>query len=410
MKGHSPVTGAELRGVAILSLGFGLVGIDRFLISTMYPTIARDLHLDYEDIGTITGALAIAWGIAALIMGNLSDRIGQRRVLVGSLVAFSLLIGGSGLAGGLAGLVVVRVVMGFADGAFTPASIAATIQLSPPERHGRNVGFQQTMLVLFGLGLSPLLVGALLHHGVDWRYIFSLFLLPGLLVAWLTRRIIPQNAPTLSEPRSSFADWRSVLRYRNIRFLMAGMFCWLTCLITTSAFLPSYLINYLKLESGQMGTVMSAIGFGAMTGTILMSALSDRIGRKPVMLISSAGALVGLGVLGSIGASVGPLFWCLLMIHFFNNALITMTVGPIAAETVPVPLMATASGIVIAAGELLGGGLAPIIGGQIAQRFGIEHILRLPILMMAVGVLLSIALRETRPAIHQRTRIEEVVT
>ena len=406
----APVTRHEVFGVLILSLGFGLVGIDRFLISTMYPTIARDLHLGYGDIGTITGALAIAWGIAALIMGNLSDHIGQRRVLVGSLIAFSLLIGASGLAAGLAGLVLVRIVMGFADGAFTPASIAATIQLSPPERHGRNVGFQQTMLVLFGLGLSPLLVGALLHHGVDWRYIFSLFLLPGLIVAWQTWRIIPERASSDNSSRDSLADWRSVLRFRNIRLLMAGMFCWLTCLITTSAFLPSYLVNHLKLQTGQMGTVMSAIGFGAMVGTIVLSALSDRIGRKPVMVLASVGALAGLVLLGSIGAAVDRLFLCLFAVHFFNNALITMTVGPVAAETVPPRLMATASGIVIATGELLGGGLAPILAGQVAERFGIEHILRLPIVMMVIGVLLCLAIRETRPDSSEVLNLRETLT
>ena len=162
---RTPVTTREWRTVAILSLGFGLVGIDRFLISTMYPTIARDLGLDYGDIGTITGVLALAWGIAALVMGNLSDRIGHRPVLVGSLVVFSLLIGGSGLAVGLGGLILVRAMMGFADGAYTPASIAATVAASPPERHGTNVGLQQTMLVLFGLGLSPLIVGFLLREG-----------------------------------------------------------------------------------------------------------------------------------------------------------------------------------------------------------------------------------------------------
>jgi MFS family permease len=120
-----PITRREILGVLILSLGFGLVGIDRFLISTMYPTIAHDLHLDYGDIGTITGALAIAWGASALIMGNLADRIGRRRVLVASLTVFSVLIGASGLAAGLGSLVFVRVIMGLADGAFTPASIAA---------------------------------------------------------------------------------------------------------------------------------------------------------------------------------------------------------------------------------------------------------------------------------------------
>ena len=64
----------------------------------MFPVIAKDLKLGYGDIGVITGALAIAWGFAALLMGSLSDRIGRRKVLVGALVLFSLLIGASGLA------------------------------------------------------------------------------------------------------------------------------------------------------------------------------------------------------------------------------------------------------------------------------------------------------------------------
>jgi predicted MFS family arabinose efflux permease len=410
MKAASQVTRQEVAGIAILSLGFGLVGIDRFLIATMYPTIARDLHLDYRDIGTITGVLAIAWGFAALIMGNLSDHIGQRRVLVGSLICFSLLIGASGLATGLAGLVMVRIVMGFADGAYAPASIAAAIQMSPPGRHGRNVGFQQTMMVLFGLGLSPLLVGALLRNGTSWRLIFSLFLVPGLVVAWLTSRVVPRAASGLNKPalHSSFADWREALRYRNIKLLMAGMFCWLTCLITTSAFLPSYLINYMKLDGGQMAAVMSAIGFGAVGGTIILPALSDVIGRRPVMVISSVGTLIALILLAIAAPKTSSFFACLFIVHFFNNALITLTVGPIAAETVPLPLMATASGVVIAAGELLGGGLAPIIGGQVAQRFGINHILWLPQLMMGVGILLCIALRETRATRTRWNKPEEV--
>jgi predicted MFS family arabinose efflux permease len=364
-----PVTKQEWQAVLILSLGFGLVGIDRFLISTMYPTIAKELGLGYGDIGTITGVLALAWGGAALLMGNLSDRIGQRRVLVGSLIVFSILIGGSGLAAGLGGLLLVRAVMGFADGAFTPASIAATVNASPPERHGRNVGFQQTMLVLFGLGLSPLLVGFLLREGVDWRYIFVIFTIPGLLIAWATWRIIP-DSPKRDVESSSVKDWLAVLRHRNIWLLMGGMFCWLTCLIITSAFMPSYLVDHLKLSDLQMGSVMSSIGFGAMAGTIILSWLSDLIGRKPVMILGSIGALVGLILLNQTGASVTALFAVLFFIHFCNNALITMTVGPIATETVPLALMTTASGMVIAAGEILGGGLAPIIGGQVAERFG----------------------------------------
>jgi fucose permease len=83
------------------------------------------------------------------------------------------------------------------------------------------------------------------------------------------------------------------------------------------------------------------------------------------------------------------------MVHFFNNALITLTVGPLCSETVPAALMATASGLVIAVGELFGGGIAPVIVGQVAERIGIGRILWLPILMMAIGFLLSLFTRET---------------
>jgi predicted MFS family arabinose efflux permease len=387
----------ELKIVAVMALGFGLVGIDRFLIATMYPVIARDLHLSYGDIGVITGALAIAWGASALFTGNASDRIGRRTVLCGSMVVFALLIGASGLAAGLAGLVAVRIAMGLADGAYTPTSIAATIEASAPQRHGLNIGIQQMMLPLCGLGIAPLVVSALLRF-VNWRWVFLVFLVPGLLLAYAVWRVIPARASVVrsqNTPHSSLKDWRDVLAYRNVRIGGALMLCWLTCLITTSAFLPNYFIDYLKLPFAEMGGIMSAIGLGSTAGTLALPWLSDFIGRKPVMVLSTVGAFFSLLLLATSGAGM-KLFGFLFMVHFFNNALITLTVGPLCSETVPAQLMATASGLVIAVGELFGGGIAPVVVGQVAQRIGIERILWLPIFMMALGFLLSLFTRETR--------------
>jgi predicted MFS family arabinose efflux permease len=393
---------SEIRAVAVLSLGFGLVGIDRFLISTLFPVIAHDLHLSYSDIGVITGALAIAWGVAALFMGNLSDRIGRRRVLTFSLIAFSLLIGASGLATGLISLVLVRIVMGLADGAYTPVSVAGTLAASAPQRVGRNIGIQQTMMPLFGLGLAPLLVAGVLRY-IEWRYVFLIFVIPGLLLALAVWKIFGADAPSRSnESRAGLiADWISVLSFSNVRIAAALMLCWLTCLITTSAFMPNYLTDYLHLPLPQMARVMSAIGLGAMAGTLLLPWASDKIGRKPVMLISGLGVLCSLVALANTGPEPGALFAALFMVHFFNNALITLTVGPLCAGAVPPSLMATASGLVIAVGELFGGGLAPVIAGKIAERFGIDHILWLPIAAIALGFILCLAIQElstARPA------------
>lgn len=399
--------GYEWRAVLLLSLGFGLVGVDRFMISAMYPVIAADLGLGYGDIGVITGVLAIAWGIAALLMGNLSDYIGRRSVLAGSLIVFSLLIGASGLATGLGGLLIVRALMGLADGAYTPPSISATLEASPPARRGRNLGIQQMMLPLFGLGLAPILVTQALEV-VSWRWVFAFVALPGLVVAWLLWRTI-QNAPrkeAAAKPslKGLIADSASVLRIRNVALGAAGMLCWLTSLITTSAFLPNYFVDYLHLDGAAMGGVMSAIGLGAMAGSLLLPWLSDRVGRRPVMLVSTLGALGALYLLSIAPADVGALFGRLFVASFFTFALITLTVGPISTESAPPALMATASGVVIGIAELFGGGLAPVIVGAVAQNWGIEHVLWAPMAAMAIGFVLSLALRETAPAVVDRAR------
>lgn len=389
----APRTRSEASAVIVLSLSFGLIGLDRHMIATLFPVIAKDLHLNYGDIGTITGALAISWGIAALFMGNVSDRIGRKTVLVGSLATVSLLFGSSGLATGLATMVLFRALIGFADGAYAPASIAETLYISAPHRRGRNLGLQQMTALLFGLGFAPLIIPPLLNI-VEWRWIFVMFAVPGLLLAYASTRVLTRHAPERTVVRSTWSDWRAVAKVTNVRLAMGLMLIWLTCLVTIVAFLPNYMVDHLRLSFGQMGTVMSSIGFGSALGTICLPWLSDRYGRRNVMLLGSVIIAVALVFLSLSGPSVMQLYACLFCAMFGILAMIALTVGPLCTEAVPPALAATASGVVIAVGELFGGGLAPIVAGFAADRIGIEHVLWLPIAATAVALLLCLQIRE----------------
>ncbi|MCY1328890.1 Hexuronate transporter [compost metagenome] len=392
----------EWKAVTLLALGFGLVSIDRFMIMPLFPVMMRDLGLDYQDLGLITGILAVTWGISSLFMGKLSDRFGHRAVIIPAVILFSLLAGCSGLATGLLSLLLIRAVIGAAEGAYTPASIVATLEASRPSRHGLNLGIQQAAMPLFGLALAPILATQLLHH-MDWHWVFALVMAPGLLVGYLLYRVLRNTDAATAAAHTSTHDagqhhWTEVFRSRNVPLNILGMMCWLTVLVVLGAFLPNYLLDHLGLDLEQMGYVLSAIGFGGAVGTILLPSLSDRIGRKPVMVFSVIGGVVSLYLLINTGADTTRLFLWLFFTVFFDFGLICLTVGPTTTESVPATLMSTASGFVVGVGEIFGGGIAPGLAGYVAHHHGVQYTPLLALAAMSAGLLVTLSLRETAPA------------
>ena len=391
----------EYTAVAMLALGFGLVGLDRFIILPLFPVMMADLHLDYQDLGNISAVLAIAWGISSIFMGRLSDRIGRRKVLIPAVLLFSLLAGLSGLANGVAALLLIRAVMGVSEGAFTPTAIAATAESSYPRRRGLNIGIQQAFFPILGLGLAPVLATQLLLVLPSWRWVFVVVSLPGFILAWFMYRRLQETrvAPVANEGEGQAQGrWLDALRYRNVALNILGMFCMLTSLFVLSVMMPNYLTDYLHLSLQQMGFVMSAIGLGGFIGQLVLPGLSDRIGRKPVVLGSFVATALCIGLLMRTGAEPLTLFVVLFLTTFFNFSMICMTVGPITSESVPLPLVSTATGLVVGIGEVFGGGVAPALAGFIAQQHGIQYTLYLALGGALLGLLVASALRETAPA------------
>ena len=395
-------TAYEWKAVMLLSIGFGLVGLDRFMIQPLFPVMMEDLNLTYQDIGLISGVLAIAWGVSAIFCGRLAEKAGHRKILIPAVIIFSLLAGFSGLATGLISLVVIRGMMGLAEGAYTPVSIVATLDASKPSRHGLNLGIQQNMVALVGLGLAPIIATQLLTVVPSWRWVFVIVSVPGFIVAYFMYKILRDSKPEEAASHSIVADvsehsWSDVLKYRNVPLNICGMFCWLTVVTVVGAFFPSYLMDHLGLSLAQMGGVMSAIGFGGSLGNLIMPGLSDKFGRKPILLFNVIVAVAALLALREVGPNVSQLFSLVFVLMFCVFANVTLTVGPLTVEAVPATLMTTASGLVVGIGEIFGGGIVPVVAGYIAQNYGINHILTLAAIGMSLGLIVALSVTETAP-------------
>ena len=393
----------EWRAIALLTLASGLLGLDRFIVNPLFPAMMRDLSLDYQDLGNMGAVLAVTWGLCALLMGRVSDRVGRRRVIIPSIVVFSVLVGATGLVGGIASLLVVRAIMGVAEGACVPAANVAAIEASKPSRKGFNFGIFANGLPLIGLGLGPIIATQLLFLLPSWRWVFAVVAIPGLVTAYLLHRVLRDTraAPAAEGNHgsdSSRHEWTRALRTHNVPLCVAVMACTSGALNVVIAMTPNYLTDHLHLPVEHMGFVMSAVGAGAFLGGLTLPGLSDRFGRKPVMLFGVFAAALSLwGFMhAGVAATEGWLFALLLSYSLFAFSAFVILIGPMATESVDVSLASTAVGIISGVGEIVGGGAAPALAGYIAKHFGIEKVFYTALGGLILALVLIAALRETR--------------
>lgn len=392
-------TSYEWKAVLLLFLGFGLVGLDRWVIATLFPSMKGELHFDNQDLGIIGGVLAISWGVFSMVMGNLSDRLGRRRILIPALIGFSAMSGLSGVVTALPMLILCRVVMGATEGAFLSTSVALTGEASHPRRLGFNQGIQLSSFSLFGLLLGPILATQLLQV-VSWRWVFVIVAIPGFILAFFLYRVIREPAH-LRTPEAQAAHtplpWRQALASRNVILAMIAMFCGMSCIFVLGNMIPTYLSEYVGLKPVQMGFVTSGLGVGGFIGGVIVPAASDYLGRRLTSVLSFV--FVGLSVFCFARVATEPLalFACLVGASFFGNGVLSLLTGPVATEAVPAGLTSSAIGLCSGAGELLGGGLGSILAGYVAKHYGIDKIPIFTLAGIVLGVLVSLLLRETAP-------------
>jgi len=345
--------------LALTAVAFFMVTLDALVVITALPAIERDLHASISMLEWTVNAFTLAFAAGIITATALGDRLGRRRIFTIGLALFSAASAACALAPSAELLIAARAVQGLSAAMIMPLSLTILVSAFSPERRGAIVG------IWGGIGglavASGPLVGGAITQGLDWHWIFWVNVPIGLVATVLARRQLAESygPPTrLDLPAAGLASsgavaivwglirtgdvgWGSAqviaslitgvgliaaflvwerratdpmlpLRLFGSRgfaaanftgFLMAGA-------ITSAAFLIAqyfqFALHYSPLAAGLRLLPWTAT---PLVVAPLAGLLSDRIGRRPVLVLGMLLQGIGLAWIAAIskaGASYGP--------------------------------------------------------------------------------------------------------
>jgi len=392
-------SGYQNRLVAILFFAWGTVFLDRMSQFYLAPYFAPEFQLSHEQIGVLASVLAISWAVSTLVFGAWSDRIGRKKILIPAIFAFSLLSWVTGVVRNYHELLLVRALMGIAEGPTWSIITALIEESSSKSRRGRNIGIVVSAAALVGLAAAPILTTQVAAR-FGWRWAFFVAGAPGLISAiliWLyVKEPQPESRGEVHGHKIGFADYLSILKYRNMWLCCVGAAGFMGWLFLENVFAPLYITEVAHQSATTAGLLLGATGLGSFVLGFLLPGLSDKWGRKPVLFFMSA-----LCIFVPLELLIGPLYahpWILAAILFATNAgqgvpALIMVLVP--TESVPPQFAATSIGLATLIGEVFGATVAPTVGGAMAQAHGLAAPLWMSAGGMALVFIVTLFLRET---------------
>ena len=396
--------GYQVMLVGLLSLNFGILFFDRNALNFLMPYVQPDLRLSNLEVGLLASALSLTWAVSGFLVGRFSDRTGQRRtIIIVATIAFCLCSFVSGLASSFLMLLGARLLMGFSEGGVLPISQAIIADEIAPERRGMAMGITQNLgSNLLGSTAAPLLLVAIAAWW-GWRNAFYFAAVPGLVTAALIWIYVkdPVRDPVAHAARGPRMTVLEAFGVRNILICAIIAVLLVAYMVVCLAFMPLFLTQKRGFDPEVMSWLMATLGVSAGIGSFVVPGISDLVGRKPVMIaVPLVGMILPLGALYFDGS-----IWILAAIFFFGWALLgtfPLFMATVPSESVGPQHIASALGLVMGTGEVLGGVFSPFIAGAAADEWGLDAPLWIMVGLCLLGGFLAMGLTETAPRILAR--------
>ncbi len=388
-----PVGGYQVKLLATCAAVLFLDGFDTQAIGYVAPALAKEWGLTKVALGPVFSAGLFGLMIGALLFGPLADRVGRKKIIIFSTLAFGLGALATAFAWDVGSLIAIRFMTGLGLGGAMPNAIALTTEFNP---HRRRATMVMIMFCGFSVGaaLGGLLAAALIPQ-FGWQSVFviggvaPLLLAPVLMVRLpesvrflaLTGRDNAQVARLLAlvNPSASFASRtrfvvdEPALPGIPVQHLFRSGRTLPTLLLWVVFFMSLldlyFLANWLPIVLNDLGATVSAaaaigsmLQVGGVVGTLALGSVIDRFSFRALALVYFA-AVFAVGAIGQVGHSavlatiaIFAAGFCIVGGQIAANAL--------AAGFYPTSIRATGIGWALGVGRV-GSIVGPLVGGAL---------------------------------------------
>jgi MFS transporter, SHS family, lactate transporter len=370
--------------VAATFLGWTLDAFDFFLMVFVLKSIAQEFDVDITDV-TVAILLTLAMRpIGAFAFGRAADRWGRRPTLMVNVLLYSVIEFASGFAPSLTALLVLRAIFGIAMGGEWGVGASLTMESIPAHARGFVSGLLQSGYPA-GYFLASVVYG-LLYQYIGWRGMFMVGVVPALLVFYI-RRNVPESPtwkPTTTRSNTLAvlkSHWRlgiyAVLLMTAFNFFSHG----------TQDLYPTFLQVQHGFDPHQVGLIAVIYNIGAIIGGISFGAMSERFGRRRIIIIASLLSLLVLPFWAFSTTAVG-----LAAGAFFMQIMVQGAWGVVPVhlnELSPDDARGTFPGFVYQLGNLIASVNAPL-QAAIASHYGGNYGFALALVAGVVAIVIAI--------------------
>jgi predicted MFS family arabinose efflux permease len=266
------------------------------ILAPILPRVAEQLRISEGRVAWISTGYSVAVALVAVVAGPVSDRVGRRRMLLAGAAAMTVGLALHALALGFGSFLAVRVLTGAGGGVLTGATAAYVGDYFPPERRGWANGW-----VMSGMAAGQVLgipVGTLLAARSGFRAPFLVFAAT-MGIAWLMIvRWVPHAEVELQRAplgvRYLLRHYRALLAQREAAVAVLSSFGMFGGTALYILFLPTWLEEARGATPGQVALLFAIGGVATVLTGPAAGRLSDRTGRKRLVIGASIGLALGI--------------------------------------------------------------------------------------------------------------------